>query len=553
MSGIHTLLAGHTLAERYRIGEVIGRGGFAAVYEARDERLDRTVAVKVITLPARDEAVAEELRTRFQREARASAGLQHPNVVAVYDFGTDPKLGLDFLVMERLMGEDLRERLRRPEPIPLLEAVHILHSAAQGIAAGHKAGIIHRDVKPGNIFLVEHAGGSRGRVCVLDFGIALLAADDATRLTQHGIALSIPYASPEQLAPGGELTPASDVFSLGVVAYEVLGRRRPYSGDATRAAEERAAPLPPLREVNPDVPPHISQAVQRALSAEPSQRFPDAGGFAHALEAEPDAPAAAAPTVIAVAPARAAPRADEPARRSGRRMALGGAAALLLAASAGVFLLTRGGSEGDGRVAVRADSVRTRRVAIAPVTPPTRPSGDSAAAGPAPVAAGGSTDAKLTTPAPAPTVAERSAPAPRRPEPAPSVPRVTPPAPAREAPARERAPVASGGGAEFRENLSHPCQSRSDAGDAVTCLNRDLAAADAELNAAYRQALSALGTEARTALVLNQRAWLRRYDAVITSYYSTSWGQHSRVRVLPSQIQALRDRTAYLRRIAAGR
>lgn len=566
MSGIDTLLAGHTLVGRYQVGEVIGRGGFAVVYKAHDARLDRSVAVKIITMSAQDDAAAAELRARFQREARASAALQHPNVVAIYDFGTDPALGLDFLVMEHLVGEDLRSRLRRSSTsVPLAERMHILRSATSGVAAGHEAGIIHRDVKPGNIFVVEQGSARRGRVCVLDFGIALLAAaDDTTRLTQNGVPLSVAYASPEQLSGGAEVTPASDVFSLGVVAYELLGGRRPFSGDALRALEERSAALPRLRELMPEIEPHVAAAVERAMRVDPGERFPDAGAFAHALSA-PETPMHVAPTMAPLpetlrTPARAAPGAK---RRRGTM--IGAAAVATAAIVAGVLLFSQGGRDTAAPAEVAArDTTAVRARAPVPVPSPTPVAADSApvageqrVAPPVAVPAESRTPARVAarTPARVPAaqpVARRApaTPSARPPaERAPELPRaVAAAAPAERRPVPRPSRSAPAGAPGFRENLSHACQSLASSTEAVACLNRDMAAADAALNQAYRDVMARLDPAEREALRQNQRAWLGRYDAVITSYYSTPWGQHSRVKVLPSQIRALRDRTAYLRR-----
>ena len=158
MAGLESLLKGRELAGRYRIEEVIGRGGMGAVYRAIDQRLGRPVAVKVITASAgNDPDVRERLRARFRHEAASAAGLpHHPNVVPVYDYGTDDELGLDYIVMELLRGEDLATRLQRGGVPPMAEALRILQHAARGVAVGHRAGLIHRDVKPGNVFLVQH-------------------------------------------------------------------------------------------------------------------------------------------------------------------------------------------------------------------------------------------------------------------------------------------------------------------------------------------------------------------------------------------------------------
>ncbi|HET8657220.1 MAG TPA: protein kinase [Longimicrobiaceae bacterium] len=312
MPGFEDLLTGRTLVKRYRIGEVIGRGGFAAVYRADDERLGRPVAVKVMSLPARDAESRTEHHERFAREARAAASLpQHPNVVAVYDFGTDPQTGLDFLVMELLDGEDLAAHLAREGRPPLPVALRIVHDVAEGLAVGHREGLIHRDVKPGNIFLAEPRGEDRVRVCVLDFGIARLVEEDETltHLTR-GAPLSPAYASPEQTRGDARLTPATDVFSLGVVAYQLLTGEKPFR--AERSADPADwLPESPIRTLDPDVPPAVAAVVDRALAYDPRARFADGGEMLRALDAAIGGGAAVAEIAPAAVVAPAPPAAEE--------------------------------------------------------------------------------------------------------------------------------------------------------------------------------------------------------------------------------------------------
>ncbi|MDP9347975.1 MAG: serine/threonine protein kinase, partial [Gemmatimonadota bacterium] len=254
MSGLEGLLAGRTLGGRYHVEAVIGRGGMGAVYRATDQRLGRQVAVKVVFVHAGDAEARERLRQRFQREAQAAARLRHPNVVAAYDFGTDPELGLDYFVMELLDGEDLATLLAGSGPPPADTALDILDQAARGLAAGHRAGLVHRDVKPGNLFLVRGEWVEEVHVKVLDFGIAQVAAEDLT-LTHLTVAgrgpLSPAYASPEQLRGETRLTPATDVFSLGAVALQLLLGEKVLSGtpDAAARRAEAAAGIARLAAV----------------------------------------------------------------------------------------------------------------------------------------------------------------------------------------------------------------------------------------------------------------------------------------------------------------
>src|SRR5688500_4441955 len=232
MYGIAGLLNGRTLCGRYRIDAVIGRGGMGAVYSATDERLGRSVAVKVIGIVAHEPQEHARLQARFQREARAAATLRHPNVVAVHDYGSDPELGRDFMVMELLQGEDLAVRLARTGPPPVHIALAILRQAARGLAAGHRAGLVHRDVKPGNLFLEPGDRIGEVQVKVLDFGIADITALDEETVTHLTVAGRSPfspaYASPEQLRSETRVTPATDVFSLGAVGFHLLTGRRAF-------------------------------------------------------------------------------------------------------------------------------------------------------------------------------------------------------------------------------------------------------------------------------------------------------------------------------------
>jgi serine/threonine protein kinase len=288
MAGLEGLLHGRLLGDRYRVEEVIGRGGMGAVYRARDERLGREVAAKVITLAAPDGEARDRLRARFRHEAASAARLpHHPNVVPVYDYGTDEALGLDYLVMELLRGDDLATRLATGELPPLPMALSILREAAAGVAVGHRAGLIHRDVKPGNIFLVRQ-GGDEVQVRVLDFGIAKVAEEeDSLGLTQEGAPPHSPrYASPEQLRGSHRLTPASDVFSLGAVGYQLLSGSRPYDEEErNRLALGMEATPRPLRALSPAVPSAVEAVIHRCLAVDPAQRPADADVLLRELDA----------------------------------------------------------------------------------------------------------------------------------------------------------------------------------------------------------------------------------------------------------------------------
>lgn len=288
MAGLEGLLAGRVLGGRYLIEEVIGRGGMGVVYRALDERLGRRVALKVITLVGGDPEAVERLRARFHREARAAAALpHHPNVVAVYDYGTDDDLGLDYIVMELLRGQDLASRMADAEPLPLATGLRILVQAVRGVAVGHRAGLIHRDVKPGNVFLVE--GEEREvQVRVVDFGIAKVVDDDDTtnQLTLDGrVPHSPAFASPEQLRGLSRITPASDVFSLGAVGFLLLTGHRPFDeSDRNRMMLGMPVRPPSIRKTHPAVPAAVEAVLLKALAFDPRDRFPDAVAMLNALE-----------------------------------------------------------------------------------------------------------------------------------------------------------------------------------------------------------------------------------------------------------------------------
>ncbi|CAN5777318.1 hypothetical protein BH23GEM6_BH23GEM6_26300 [soil metagenome] len=280
---LEALLVGRTLAERYLIEEVIGRGGMSIVYRARDERLGRPIAVKIVALPAAETDQRLTLRERFRREAGSAARIPpHPNVVQVYDYGTDPALDLDYIVMELLQGRDLKAAIRKRD-LGDAEALRVIREAARGVAAGHRAGIVHRDVKPANIFLT---GNDRlESVKILDFGIA--KAQEFTGEEDLTLAGQLPhspgYASPEQQNPGQTLTPASDVYQLGLLAYELFTGEKPFDErQRERIGAGEHVALPSRGEWG-SLSPDLRQAIERALSPRPADRFPDASTFAEAL------------------------------------------------------------------------------------------------------------------------------------------------------------------------------------------------------------------------------------------------------------------------------
>jgi len=270
------LSTGSLLAGRYEITAPIAVGGMGEVWKARDNVLDRIVAAKVLKSEYTNDP---SFLARFRNEARHTAALTHPNIASVYDYGeTVDDTGsqkLAFLVMEFVEGQPLVTILHDEGALPVDWTLHVLSQSADGLSAAHRAGVVHRDIKPGNLMVRPD-----GVVKLTDFGIA--QARDTTPLTRTGMVVgTAQYLSPEQ-AQGMEVTAASDVYSLGVVGYECLTGVRPFDG-ASQVAIALAhinRPPPPLPA---HVPPAVRLLIERALAKNPADRFPDGGAFAEAI------------------------------------------------------------------------------------------------------------------------------------------------------------------------------------------------------------------------------------------------------------------------------
>src|SRR5687767_209564 len=274
-------LIGFTLDDKYRIEARLGIGGMGTVYRARHLLIDRAVAVKVLSQRFVEDEAAQ---MRFRREAKAAGRLQHQNAVAVTDFGQTAE-GYVYIVMELLEGRTLRDVLAKEAPLDTARAVALMLQTSAAVAAAHEAGIIHRDLKPANIFIV-HNSELPAVVKVLDFGIAKLAADtleedEAHTLTQVGAMIGTPrYMSPEQ-CDGAELTPAADVYSLGIILYEMLTGTVPFSGSTPLAiALKQSTEIPrPPRDFVSTIPEPLEQLVLHALEKRPEDRPADAAQF----------------------------------------------------------------------------------------------------------------------------------------------------------------------------------------------------------------------------------------------------------------------------------
>jgi serine/threonine-protein kinase len=280
-------LIGRTFDDKYRLDERLGTGGMGTVYRATHLLIDRPVAVKVLNPRYVEDEAAQ---TRFRREARAAGRLQHVNAVTVTDFGSTQD-GYVYIVMELLEGRTLREVLARDAPLDVARAVSIMLQISAAVGAAHDAGVIHRDLKPANIFIVQRKEAPPF-VKVLDFGIAKLAADaidddDPHTLTQVGAMIGTPrYMSPEQ-CDGRDLTPASDVYSLGIILYEMLTGTTPFNGTSALAIALKHSSMPPRcpREFVASIPVALEEIVLHALEKRPENRPANAHEFRKGLYA----------------------------------------------------------------------------------------------------------------------------------------------------------------------------------------------------------------------------------------------------------------------------
>lgn len=361
-------LIGKTIG-RYHILEQLGEGGMALVFKACDTRLEREVALKVIRRGAFAPELLEEVLKRFEREAKSLARMSHPSIVKVHDFGEHE--GAPYLVLEYLPGGTLKRLLGKP--LPWREAVRLLLPVARGLAYAHQRGILHRDIKPANILITEN-----GEPMLSDFGIAkILEGEQATSLTSSGMAVGTPeYMAPEQWK--GQTIPQSDIYSIGVVLYEMVTGRKPYSADTPAAIliKQATEALPRPAQFGIDLPEAVEFLLIKALEKDPAFRFPDMNAFVTALEGLVDtdtlytgktaSAAAVPPTPSPVPPTASWPGASSPLpaqtppsqprlsqtgnlpkRKTGFGWiagGMGGLVVLCLAALAGIFVVWRLGS-----------------------------------------------------------------------------------------------------------------------------------------------------------------------------------------------------------------
>jgi hypothetical protein len=397
------------VGDHYAFEKVLGRGGMGIVFLAKDLVLERPVALKV--LPPEFSADSR-LVGRFHREARTAAKLDHPGIVPIH--AVETTAGFHYFAMKYITGQSVQDLLEGG-PVPLEACLRVLQDAAAALGHAHQRGVVHRDIKPGNIMVDQHGGA-----IVMDFGISK-AIQAGTAYTQAGQIVGTPhYMSPEQ-AKGIDLDGRSDQYSLALVGYQMLTGKVPFDSDSPHVVllKHISELLPPVVTVRPDVPAHISEALARALAKEPGERFATMEEFAGALAGRP----------VAARPPALAAGARAPARGR-RRLAIGAAVVAVLAVAASLSLMTRGGAgwmfwrtspspQDTAAPAPGAGGPALGALATNPV--------DTTARAPTPVPLG-STPGSMRQPSAPPPAATRTAPAG-------SMPGRRPPPPASAAPA----------------------------------------------------------------------------------------------------------------------
>ena len=417
-------MSGATIPERlgkYQVRGVLGRGAMGTVYDAWDPVIDRRVAIKTVRLPESGDAEAAEGLDRFKREAQAAGRLTHPNIVGVFDYGETDEVA--FIVMEFVQGSSLKEMLDANLRLPVAEAVRIMDSVLAGLAYSHGRGVIHRDIKPANVMVAAPDGQPK----IADFGIARI---ESSSMTQAGTVMGTPaYMSPEQFM-GQVVDQRTDIYSCGIMLYQLLAGERPYEGSMTSIMHKVMTTVPPApSELTVTSPATLDRVVARAMARRPEDRYADAAEFAEALRNPPvaidpepdlDATVMARPSPAAPSPVPStAPPPVTAARKSNRLpLLLGGAVILATAGIAAVFL--RSGTEAP----VTSPSARPpAQTAAIPPTPEPDRAPQAQPTSPAPVSP------PLPTPIqPAPEPTSTPLPTPT-PAPAPTPIPVPPPAP----------------------------------------------------------------------------------------------------------------------------
>lgn len=284
---------------RYQIRGVLGKGAMGLVYDGLDPTLDRRVAIKTILTGTMDEATARHYAMRFKREVRAVARLNHPNIVQVYDFGTEGDLA--YIVMEYIQGKELKDYFDKGERFELQKIFHLMSELLGALDFAHEAGVIHRDVKPANVMV-----DAQGRAKLTDFGVARITDAEAEpgEATRAGAVVGTPaYMSPEQIQ-GQPIDHRTDIFSAGVLLYQLLTGRKPFEGTQWALAKKIIQDDPVWPSALVQVPPALDRVVARALAKLPDQRYPNARSFAQALKSVAEGKAPEEPPRRSASPAK---------------------------------------------------------------------------------------------------------------------------------------------------------------------------------------------------------------------------------------------------------
>ena len=367
-TGVGVLGPGTVVAGTYEIVRLLGQGGMGAVWEAKHLRLpDKRVVVKVLLFGTTDAVTL----ARFRREAEIASRLGHPNIVQVFDFNTLPD-GAPFIVLELLQGESLAARLARVRPT-FAETLAIVTQIGSALAAAHREGVVHRDLKPDNVFLCPTPldGEIRDVAKILDFGISKLRGAK-TVLTQDAALIGTPqYMAPEQATGrNDDIDARTDIFAFGAIVFEMLAGRPPFLGDTLAAVIHAVvyAPTPSLRELAPETPPAVAAAVERALAKERDARFPDVGSFVKAVTARSLETAPTVSASIAASPAAKPAPPPQATERVPRERPFPWRGALV-----GVVLLAGGGLLATRILSPKPTTSQAVEVKPAPVVPPTPP------------------------------------------------------------------------------------------------------------------------------------------------------------------------------------
>jgi predicted Ser/Thr protein kinase len=330
----------------YKILSELGRGAMGVVYHAQDSAIGRSVAIKVLRVDAGTTLEeSAELRQRLIREASAAGKISHPGIVTVHQLGEDGQCV--FIVMEYVEGSSLENLLTKKPSLDLVSSLDVLRQMAEALDYAHKAGVVHRDVKPANIMVRED-----GRVKIADFGIAKLTASAAKGMTATGVSLGSPaYMSPEQIQ-ATQIDGRADQFALGTIAFQMLTGRMPFKGNTAHTVMFQIVTADPFQIAPGDIPltPAVRAVVARALAKHPQDRYPDCATFIHELTAAvglgaPKAKATAAPPVFVQPPPQPRPQAKPPARPQGKRpllpILIGGFALLALIGEGAYWYINR--------------------------------------------------------------------------------------------------------------------------------------------------------------------------------------------------------------------